>query len=120
MDIPRILVYHGYTVTSNDIPCISMDISGIYFKLVNIRGISHGYTMYIHSVRYPSSSDSSVVPAAVIAESPSVIVVHEARTPQPKAQFSLEKAPSNAVLCSWMKPAKPGVPLTRPATCPNK
>jgi hypothetical protein len=32
--------------------------------------------------------DSSVVPAAVIAESPSVIVVHEARTPQPKAGSS--------------------------------
>ncbi len=29
--------------------------------------------------------DSSVAPAAVIAESPSVIVVHEARKPQPKA-----------------------------------
>jgi hypothetical protein len=34
MDIPRI--YHGYT--SNDIPCISMDIPGIY--LVDIHGIS--------------------------------------------------------------------------------
>ncbi len=34
MDIPRI--YHVYT--SNDIPCISMDIPGIY--LVDIRGIS--------------------------------------------------------------------------------
>ena len=33
-----------------------------------------------------ASSDSSVVPAAVISESPSVIVVHEARTPQPKAR----------------------------------
>ena len=33
-----------------------------------------------------ASSDSSVVPEAVISESPSVIVVHEARTPQPKAR----------------------------------
>jgi hypothetical protein len=46
MDIPRI--YHVYT--SNDIPCISMDIPRIY--LVDIRGYIHGYTMYIHSVGY--------------------------------------------------------------------
>ena len=32
------------------------------------------------------NSDSSVISAAVIAESPSVIVVHEARTPQLKAR----------------------------------
>jgi hypothetical protein len=54
MDIPRI--YHGYT--SNDIPCISMDIPPIY--LVDIHGISmyipristlsdtHGIFMDIH------------------------------------------------------------------------
>jgi hypothetical protein len=38
MDIPRI--YHGYHDTSNDIPCISMDIPRIY--------LVPGYTWYIH------------------------------------------------------------------------
>ena len=33
-----------------------------------------------------TSSDSSVAPAAVIAESPSVISLHEARKPQPRAR----------------------------------
>jgi hypothetical protein len=45
MDIPRI--YHGYT--SNDIPCISMDIPRIY--LVDIRDIS--IMMYIPRISTP-------------------------------------------------------------------
>jgi hypothetical protein len=45
MDIPHI--YHGYT--SNDIPCISMDIRGIY--MMDNTDI-YVYTTYIHPVGY--------------------------------------------------------------------
>ncbi len=55
MDIPRI--YHGYT--SIDIPCISMDIRGIWISMY-IPGIStpldiHGISMDIHG--YPRDID---------------------------------------------------------------
>ena len=39
-----------------------------------------------HSLVASQVSDSSVAPAAVIAESPSVIAFHEASKPQPKAR----------------------------------
>ena len=60
MDIPRI--YHGYT--SNDIPCISMDIRGIhdgytrismYIPRISTPLDIHGISMDIHG--YPRDID---------------------------------------------------------------